>query len=599
MGGSAPTGGATSATLAQNWAGTSGAIATIFLASSALGAAQVAVTATFTNGSTSVTFSAIPTYAGPGSSNPYTYTDNFEVQTLEFNSSSGITTFAQNDPVTFSVTSGTLPTPLVAGTTYYLAAPVTATNGSPIIVSTTLNGPFITYSSYTTGSFTMTDSASLLPIKNQASVNLTFTGVDSTAATVSPIWPYPTGTYNIVTPIGDNIPATFNYNSSTVTIQNPSGLTFAPTGTYQVNIINPTAASTQAPYKTWISQSDGGLYFCNGNAIGSILINPTSTSNFNPGIFQTYTVSYSIISMVDLINSVVDITDLRGQLQFAQANLLYGWDYVSTSPTSAIPVGSYISSIINILNNVYLFAGQKGNIYVSNGSSAQLLYKIPDYISGVIDPVWSWGMNMQKRGKLWFQAMAQNTAGTNLLAGVFSLDVSSTLVTDVETSGAFNMESQNSYGLIPTAGALANGVLMDADPSSNGQNSYYSAYSTGATTGGIDFNDTTLWQNNEPVIETDIIPIGNYLIKKTLGSMEFKLDRPMVAGESISLYWRPSLSSSYVSVPLIDTSTTLLSNYAITAINQAQWAQFKATFVSAASSPSFLPLREIRLHLTS
>ena len=158
------------------------------------------------------------------------------------------------------------------------------------------------------------------------------------------------------------------------------------------------------------------------------------------------------------------------------------------------------------------------------------------------------------------------------------------------------MEAQNSIGLIPASGSLPNGLLMDAEPSLNGQDAYYSAYSTGATTGNIDYNDTTLWQGGQAIIETDIIPIGTYLNKKTLGNLEFKCDRPLATGDSLALYWRPSLSDSYSSIPLIDTSTGLLSNYGITAINQSQWAQFKIVYTAAASGSSFLPLRELRLY---
>ena len=99
---------------------------------------------------------------------------------------------------------------------------------------------------------------------------------------------------------------------------------------------------------------------------------------------------------------------------------------------------------------------------------------------------------MTHRGRVYFQVLAQNTSGTNILAGVFSIVVSPSLYGQ-ETAGALVMESQNSYGLIPSAGALSNGLLMDNEPSSNGQDSYYSAWSNGALTGGIDYNDTTLW----------------------------------------------------------------------------------------------------------
>ena len=390
----------------------------------------------------------------------------------------------------------------------------------------------------------------------------------------------------MIDPIGDNLQAVLTFNSTAVTFLNPT--VFQPTGSYQVQLLNPGTNN-----RAYVSKVDGNLYFANGRWVGRIQSSPNMNAAFNPSLPQTYTVSYAATGTLQPQDTVVDMTDLSGKMIIAGNYDLYPWDYVSVQPSVSIPIGEQVVRIVNLLNNIYLTAGQKGNIYVSNGYSAQILYKIPDYIAGMIDPVWSFGDTMIHRAKLYFQALAKSTAGSNILAGVFSLNVSATLVTDVQPSGAFNMEAQNSTA--PSTGALSGGCLMDNSPSSNGQDSYYSAYSVGTSSGVIDYNDTTLWQNNEPMIETDIIPIGTYLIKKTLAMIQFKLDRPLATGDSISLYWRPSLTDSYVSIPVIDTSANLLSNYGVTSINQAQWAQFKVTFKCASSGSSFIPLREIRI----
>jgi hypothetical protein len=181
-----------------------------------------------------------------------------------------------------------------------------------------------------------------------------------------------------------------------------------------------------------------------------------------------------------------------------------------------------------------------------------------------------------------------------ILSGIFSLVVSPAQV-GYDTPGSLVMEAQNSYGLTPAFNSNQNGCLIDNEQYAN-YDSYYSAWSN-SNMGGIDFNDTTLWSNNEPFIETDIIPIGTYLNKKTLGSIEFKLDRPLATGDSISLYWRPSLTDVYIPIPLVDTSSSLISNYGISAINQAQWAQFLITFACASSGSSRIPFRELRLHI--
>jgi len=200
---------------------------------------------------------------------------------------------------------------------------------------------------------------------------------------------------------------------------------------------------------------------------------------------------------------------------------------------------------------------------------------------------------MVHRSRLYFQALASTTAGTNLLAGTFSLQVAPSLLG--ETASGLIMEGQNSYGLVPPAGSLPAAILIDNEPSASGQDSYYSVWSNGATSGGIDFNDTTLWQNWEPTIETDIIPVGTILNKKTGGQIQFKLDRPMASGDEIRMYWRPSLTDSY---RLMGTTTTnVLSDYYPSNVFQSQWAQFKIQFKAAASGSSFIPLKEIRIQL--
>jgi hypothetical protein len=570
--------------------------------------------------------------------------------------------FTVNDPVQFSTT-GTLPAPLVASTTYYisqvsagniyvstgigdnaftagvssgatsaiLAVPFSGTTGSYQIIFSDLETKNVTLTNNSTavswtgglsnsvnstvivsviltsngtGVQTITDYANPLPMGNctnlvwgvgtVGSTTLTITSyVNTVGATVKNNWLQATGQYFIVMPDGEKLYASFTYGSNQILLAQP--LVYYPTsGTWNIELINASVSF----YRPYVSKVSGNLLFCNGVNIGQILYVPTTNSiAFNPSLVASeYTVSTRVATIPVATDTVVDMVDLKGVLIVLGQQDAYTWDYLAANMQAPFPVGEQNKSIFNVLNVIYILAGQKGNIYVSNGYSAQLLQHLPDYISGVIDPVWSWGGVMSHRSRLFFQAMAQDTSGNNLLAGVFSLQVSPGLLG--EQSAGLNMENQNSYGLIPPVGSLSNGVLIDNQNSSSGQDSYYSAWSNGASSGGIDYNNTTLYQNNEPVIETDIIPIGNYLIKKTLGSIEFKLDRPLATGDSVALYWRPSLSDAWVSIRLIDTATGLMSNYGISAINQAQWSQFKITFSCASSGSSRIPFRELRLHLT-
>lgn len=576
--------GSTSATLNTTWNGVSGNYFVQFDNSG-----PDTRTVTFTNGSANVSWSS-----GLGSN---ASTDFYMYQLSATNeTSAGFNTFNAGSAVTFSST-GTLPTGLVAGTTYYLVGSVDLTGSTSFYVSTTAAGTvFIAFTNAGTGTLTMT----LVPSNAPPIQNTTITGfgwgnqgIGSTTITLATPWLGANGTYNIIDPIGNMMFGIFVYNSTIVNLVTPAIYQYASSGTFLVQILNP----NNAIYKTWNSKVDSNLYFTNGHFIGRIAMGFGSNPTFIPSQPQTYGVNYGAVGLLEPQDVAIDMTDLRGAMFIAGNFDTYTWDYVSTALSYPNPVGEQISGIINILNNIYILAGQKGNVYVSNGAAAQLLYKIPDYIAGVIDPIWNYGGYMFHRGKLYFQALCSNTSGTNILAGVFSLNVSATLVTDIETAGAFTMEAQNSYGLVPSASSSAVGLLMDDEPSANGQDSYYSAWSNGSNVGGIDYNDTSLWQSFQPVIETDIIPIGTFFAKKTTGQIEFKLDRPMASGDQIKLYWRGSLSASYVQVG--GTFTNLqLSDAAPSDMAQLQWVQFMIELSAASSGSSFIPIRELRLHLS-
>ncbi len=503
--------------------------------------------------------------------------------------------------ITFSSSGGSVPAPLVSGTVYYVTAtPVTTSGGYLFSVSATPGGTAIIINDQGSGTLTFTITSLLEPPVGNIS-NLTFTATllpgDATATisnyttpdglVANGTWVLASGIYNIVDSNSDNILATFTNGSNQVTFINP--IVRVATGTFQVWILTPTATT----YRAYVSKVDGNLYFANGRWVGRISVSPNPNSLFYPSVPSSYSVNYSATGTLQIQDTVVDMIDLRGTLVIAGNFDVYPWDYVSAQPSASSPIGEQIYRLTNLLNNVYVLAGTKGNMYTTNGFTAQLLYKLPDFIAGVIDPIWLFGDLMVHRSKLFFQAIAQTPAGVNILAGIFSVIVSPSVIG--ETASGLVMEAQNSYGLTPATGAKQNGVLIDNEAWGIGYDSYYSAWSNGAAIGGIDYNDSSGWQNFEPTIETDIIPIGDILNKATLGQIQFKLDRPMVTGDAIRMYQRASLSDSYT---LIDTITVpQLSDYKNSNVTQQQWIQFKIQMKCASSGSSFIPIREIRVQL--
>lgn len=581
--------GATTATLNAVWAYPTNAAAIIIFSN---GETR---TITVTNGSTALSWSGA---LASGASSLV-----FISSSALFTTTNVITTkpIIAGNGVVFSSSGGSVPAPLVSGTVYYVTAtPVTTSGGYLFSVAATPGGTAIIINDQGSGTLTFSVVSLLEPPIGNIS-NLTFTTAllsgDTTATiagyttpdgtVVAGTWILASGIYNIVDSNGDNILATFTNGSSLVTFI--YSIVRVASGTFQIWILTPTATS----YRAYVSKVDGNLYFANGRWVGRISVSPNPNSLFYPSVPSSYSVNYSATGTLQIQDTVVDMTDLQGTLIIAGNFDVYPWDYVSAQPSASSPVGEQIYRIANLLNNIYILAGTKGNMYFSNGFSAQLLYKIPDFIAGVLDPIWLFGDLMVHRSKLFFQAIAQTSAGVNVLAGIFSIIVSPSSLG--ETASGLVMEAQNSYGLTPATGAKQNGILIDNEPWSTGQDSYYSSWSNGAAIGGIDYNDSSGWQNFEPTIEADIIPIGDILNKATLGQIQFKLDRPMVSGDAIRMYWRPSLSDSYT---IMGTTTlTQLSDYYNSNVTQSQWAQFKIQMKCASSGSSFIPLREIRIQL--
>lgn len=568
-----PAMGATSAVLTTAWGGLSGTYSVTF------SNAEVR-SVVFTNASTAVSWTGGLTTGVTASFQMY--------QTAVSAYGAVYEPFLTGNIVTLT-SSGSLPTGLSAGTQYYLLSDLVL--AQKFRLSTTPDGPFIPLTDAGSGVITVTlVPPTVPPIANTTITGFTWDtgGIGSQTITLATPWLGANGIYNIVDPVGNNMLALFSYNSTTVALLNPATFEASTGGTFLVQILNPLATTN----KTWISKVDGSLYFANGRWVGRIQVSPNPNATFNPGIPATYSVNYAATGVLQPQDTVVDLTDLRGQLVILGNKDAYPWDYVSAQPSASFPIGEQTYGMINILNTIYILAGQKGNIYVTNGYSAQLMYKIPDFIASIVDPVWSWGGLMFHRAKLYLQAVASSSAGTPILSGIFSLIVSPSLTGEV--ASGLVMEAQNSFGLAP-ANSIANGVLVDNTPSANGNDSYYSAWSNGTNIGGIDYNNTTLWNNFEPIIESDMIPIGPILEKATLGIIEFKLDRPMVAGDEIRIYFRTSLTDSYNLMG--STTTAVLSDYYNTGINAAQWLQFMVKFKYASSNSSFIPLREIRLHI--
>lgn len=448
--------------------------------------------------------------------------------------------------------------------------------------------------------------------KNLTGVSIT-AGVTAgdTSLTLSSTWQYATGNYQITLASGQNVSGDFTNGSATVPFS-PAANTTNVTTTIAIQFFpNVTPQNHMA-----IVAINDFLYFCNGNTVGAIFAPPGQV--FSTSSFATMQVQYAALTLRTIDRSIW-LAELNANLIIAVQDHIYSWDKLGTS-FSATPINEAPSRMINILNNIYVFAGSKGDIYISNGYSVSLFKKIPDSFLGVIDPTWVIGGMMFHRNKLYFGVLGFSNSVSTKIQGICSLTISTGVQNIGDSVGAINFESQNSYGATPTgsSGADATGVLIDLNvyPASGlgsgfTPDSFVAAYYNNSA-GGFDYNDTTLWQNYEPSIQTDLIPIGSFLQSRTFESIEYKLDEPLANGDSIRLSYRTNFSASYTLVGVSavtgdtaapgtttatsDAATQVLSDNFNSNIQNAQWVQFLVEFKCASSGSSFIRLRELRLH---
>lgn len=510
----------------------------------------------------------------------------------------------------FTVSGGSLPPDLATGTTYYK---VNSSNG----ISATKGGTAITFSGGA-GSGTLTLITMGKPkYWTQNSATLVYYIQDINGR----VWEGPDAN-NYWTLLGGN-EAALTGGGHGIVFYNKYLLVFRQTASGTIDYWGDGSKVDQtvfhASWKTGYTsgtQTTGGdnqaiwgddnvAYFCNNNWVGSI--RTTAGSTFDPTSAGTYT--YNPLSL-QLPNFEVAtwLSELRVNLMIAAGKKIYPWDRTSTNFDIPIFCKEVICKVINILNNLYILAGIKGNIYVSNGYSVSLFKHIPDSFwtntssNPNIDPAVLWGDIMNHRNRIYVGATQADV--TNGISGIFSID---------QATGVISMENQNSFGSTLSTGAAGSisipsgwgaSILIDIDSAES--DTYYSAWWNG-TQGGVDNNITSisnvnpnLYSSNELEIISDIIPVGTFLNQRSFLNVEFKLDRPLATGDSITVYARQYITDSWTSIGTT-TSTSLAVPFSNVLtpmpIQNFQWLQLKITAScnSSISTSSFIRLREIRI----
>lgn len=274
-------------------------------------------------------------------------------------------------------------------------------------------------------------------------------------------------------------------------------------------------------------------------------------------------------------------------------NYLYPWDRVSPNFSQPIFLAeAYAYQMVTVNTNTYIFTGERGRIYVTNGSQAQLWKKIPDHISGVVNPFFVWKGAIFNRNQLYFGfSVTDNTGSTiNQYGGVWAIDI------DTKAIRLVNELSYGTFSGYASAFCVNKGVSINSVQTNMGYG-LFTGWSDGSV-GGVDVGVSTPYTAVPTIIVSDLIPIGTFDKPTDFERVEYKLSRPMVAGESISIYARLIFNTEdtgFGSAILSDSTAGNFSKSEPVNFKNAQWIQLKAIYYSTETTPSYTRLTQLRI----
>lgn len=360
-------------------------------------------------------------------------------------------------------------------------------------------------------------------------------------------------------------------------------------------------------FEIYSTPTGGSALNLSTGAIGTQYFNtfyPASGDGNTVMTFAPQRLNLPFFETAQVINELNETSLLIG----AKSNAVYTWNQLisNTLFDSLIFVPENNITQIVIVNNMgYIFAGNKGNIYITNGSTASLVIKVPDYCAGLpgtptsyVEPYFIWGGAMYLKGRVYFSILDQTTTKTGQCGGVWSFIPTQNMFIGQDTGISLRQENQSSY-------ASYNGVCTLLIPNQNQlakSPQYWSAWYSSVTSPlyGIDNTASSTGTSMvATVIETDLIPIGTMLDKKSLSGIEYKLATPNTDSEEVIIAYRTNEGSTYTTIDdttVIKDTTFSLSGYYKVPFEKTQWLQLRIRLISSdLSGTSFVRLTEVRL----
>ena len=195
-------------------------------------------------------------------------------------------------------------------------------------------------------------------------------------------------------------------------------------------------------------------------------------------------------------------------------NVIYPWNGTSSTFDYPILLPEYnVHRMVTVNTIAYIFVGNRGRIYQTNGTNAALYKKVPDHISGTVEPYFVWGGACSVKNQLYFGLYCITNAGAtiNQYGGVWAIDMD---------SGALRLTNKLSYG---DYSGFASAMIPNFSTQAAGAGLFIGWGQGAFLNFGIDTTISTPYTGSQATIDSDLIPIGTLNKPRDLTKVEYRL----------------------------------------------------------------------------
>lgn len=262
-------------------------------------------------------------------------------------------------------------------------------------------------------------------------------------------------------------------------------------------------------------------------------------------------------------------------------NLIFLWDTVLATFQTPIPVREInISSMVVDGNLLYFSAGQRGNIYVFNGYTTDIVKQIPTYLTGVPVTGNVFIPSMIKHNDRIYFLVANANCG-----GVWSYNPATDqiLLENAVSSGTYN---------------ISQGVLFSVSDVQNTTDQLLAGWIDGSGHSGLDLQESNYrYTNYQAYAETVFYNIGLPNSPRHLENFNITLGAKLTTGQGVQIYYRGSVTDSYTLATTYDytlgNSTNQLDGIKLPFGKGFVNVQFKITLTTGANSTTTPQLNSI------